>query len=82
VPSSSDFSHQSIEDHPTPERFALRTQHTSLALTVVVTGPVSVCMSLAGLELVDRPVSGVERWSQGLGAVLLIATGVMATGVF
>jgi putative Mn2+ efflux pump MntP len=63
--------------------FALGTQHTSLLVTVVVIGAVSVGMSLAGLELGDRMGSSVERRSQELGGMVLIAVGiVIAAGIF
>jgi putative Mn2+ efflux pump MntP len=63
--------------------FALGTQHASLLVTVVVIGAVSVGMSLAGLELGDRLGSSVERRSQELGGMVLIAVGiVMAGGIF
>jgi putative Mn2+ efflux pump MntP len=59
--------------------FALGTQHTSLPLAVLVIGTVSVVMSLAGLELGARLGRRVERRSEELSALVLIAVGIIMT---
>jgi putative Mn2+ efflux pump MntP len=63
--------------------FALGTQHASVVLAALVIGTVSVTMSLVGLEVGDRLGSAIERRSQELSGVLLVAVRiVMAAGVF
>jgi putative Mn2+ efflux pump MntP len=63
--------------------FALGTQHASVVPAVLVIGTVSVTLSLGGLEVGERLGRAIERPSQELSGVVLVAVGiVMAAGVF
>jgi putative Mn2+ efflux pump MntP len=56
--------------------FALGAHRAPLVLSIVVIGVVSVGLSLLGLELGQRLGERIERWSELLGAAVLIAVGV------
>lgn len=55
--------------------FALGARRTPLVLSIVVIGVVSVGLSLVGLELGQRLGERIERWSELLGAAVLIGVG-------
>jgi putative Mn2+ efflux pump MntP len=55
--------------------FALGARRAPLVLSIVVIGVVSVGLSLVGLELGQRLGERVGRWSELLGAAVLIAVG-------
>ena len=56
--------------------FALGAHRAPLVLSIVVIGVVSVGLSLLGLEFGQRLGERIERWSELLGAAVLIAVGV------
>ncbi len=62
--------------------FALGTYHVSLLLAAVVTGTVSVVMSLAGLELGARIGMRAGQRGELIGGLILIGVGVaIGTGI-
>ena len=62
--------------------FALGAYQVSFALAAVVIGAVSIAMSLVGLELGARLGQRVERGSDLLDGIILIAVGIaIAAGV-
>ncbi len=56
--------------------FALGVYRVPLALAAVTMGAVSVCMSLAGLELGQRLGARIEEWAEEIGGAVLILVGV------
>lgn len=62
--------------------FALGAYRVPVVLSALVIGVVSVGMSLVGLQLGSRMGASVEKWSEVLGAAVLIAVGVAITAGF
>lgn len=62
--------------------FALGTFHVSLALSAIVIGAISVCMSLVGLELGSRIGAKTGDCGELLGGLVLIGVGIaVASGI-
>jgi putative Mn2+ efflux pump MntP len=57
--------------------FGLGTRHQSLLLAAVVIGVTSVCLALLGLEIGNRLGAKVEKYSEFISGLILVAVGVL-----